>query len=228
MIDKKQQLADRYIRGEMTADERLSFEKQLSEDEELLEIYKYTEKVCRAVKDRNEKIDKINTWKKQDAKNRKKFHATAIGKITYSALGIAAVIAIFLFFNRCPDMPELDTTTYECYRGSESVSHVATLIKDAQYEKALYVIEKEEKYFKKESDSIKMLLPAASDSSLKQLNYELSANNLDYDELLWLKVYALIGLKKNDKARTLLKEISSGSGIYKSKADSVLKKLIKL
>ena len=229
MIDRKQQLTDRYIRGEMTSAERLSFEKQMSDDEELREIYNYTLKISNAVKDRNEKLDKINQWKEQERiKKGKKFHHTAPGKFTYATFGVAALIAIFFFFNRCPDMPELNTRSYECYRGSCSVYHVANLIKEEQYTKALYVIEGEEQEYKEDVDSIKHLIPSASAEHLKQLNYEMAAVKSDYDELRWLKVYAYIGLKKHDKATKLLKEIKSSEGRYKGKADSVLNKLIKI
>lgn len=229
MIDRKQYLADRYIRGEMTSEERLSFEKQMSDDEELREIYNYTLKISNAVKDRNEKLDKISQWKEQERiKKGKKFHHTSAGKFTYATFGVAALIAIFFFFNRCPDMPELNTQTYECYRGSCSVYHVANLIEEEQFADALYVIEKEEQEYKEDVDSIKQLIPSASTEHLKQLNYEMAAGKFDYDELCWLKVYAYIGLKKYDKANELLNKIKSSDGRYNGKADSVLKKLNKI
>ena len=41
------------------------------------------------------------------------------------------------------------------------------------------------------------------------------------DDLSWLKVYAYIGLGRNDDAKTLLEQIRKVPGEYKEKADSL-------
>ncbi len=222
MADKKQDLVDRYIRGEMNADERKAFETGLAEDEELREMYKYTAKVVSALKDREEKLEKINKWKTETPKTC--FHKTTAGKIVYAFLGAAAVIAVILMLNRYPSMPELDVQKYECYRGASGVSHVAELINEGKYENAFYVIEKSEKSQKAEIDSINKLIPSATAQSLQRIEYQKSALKLDYEEMQWLKVYTLMGLERYDEAEKLLKEIIKAGGMYSEQADSLLQR----
>ena len=97
MTDRKQDLADRYIRGEMTDEERRSFEQQLGEDEELREIYRYTLRVVRVVNDRNSKIDKINRWNAEHTVVRKHhFYNTFAARLFYGVAAAAAVVTAAL------------------------------------------------------------------------------------------------------------------------------------
>ena len=56
---------------------------------------------------------------------------------------------------------------------------------------------------------------------LEQLEYELMQKKMRLDDLSWLKVYAYIGLGRNDDAKTLLEQIRKVPGEYKEKADSL-------
>lgn len=193
MTDRKQELIDRYIRGEMTADERLAFEKQLTEDEELYEMHKYTAKVSKAVKDRNEKLEKIKQWEQEHKDNivqRKSY--SVVNKIAFTFMTVAAVTALVMFINKGPSMPEMDTQKYLFYRGSSTVTHVANLIEEEKYDNALYVIEHTEKEFQEDLDSLEMLKTSLSNEDKKRVEYEVSATSLDKSEMQWLKVYALM------------------------------------
>ena len=206
----------------MDAAGRESFEKQLAADEELREIYAYTLRVARVVKDRNEKFAKMEQWKAEHPQERRSFHNTLAGRIVYAAVAAAAVVAVVFMVNRRPSMPEFNALGYECYRGACSVQHVANLISEEKYENAIYVIEREEKEYLSDTDSLDRLVPTATPQQAECIRYQKEAGRLDYDELRWLKVYALEGLGRYDDADSLLKEISSGKGKYSSQADSLL------
>ena len=47
---------DRYILGEMSAEERTDFEKQVAQNAELQELLEFTKNVNTAIKSRNEKL----------------------------------------------------------------------------------------------------------------------------------------------------------------------------
>ena len=53
---------DRYILGEMSAEERTDFEKQVAQDAELQELLEFTKNVNTAIKSRNEKLAKMKEW----------------------------------------------------------------------------------------------------------------------------------------------------------------------
>lgn len=220
MKDRKQNLVDRYVRGEMDDEERASFEQNLSEDEELREMYRFTVKVCEAVKDRNEKLDKISQWKSD--KKQSCSHKTVTRGIVCALISAAAVAALFFTFNHQPVMPELDVHKYECYRGTNNVMNVADMIKNGQYDKALSIIEKAEYTSLSAIDSVKSLIPEVSSDDLSRIDYEISALSLDYNEMRWLKVYVFIGLERYDEAIELLNEIRDENSMYSVKADSVL------
>ena len=227
MKDSMQDLIDRYVRGEMSVEEKASFEKHILEDDELRKQLEYTMKVSEAIKDRSEKLEKIRRWNSEENNTKKsvKFYNTFTGKIVYGLLSIAAIVAVVLYFNRCPSMPELDVQHYECYRGCADVTKIVQLIENEKYSDALNLIENTEKEYMTEKDSISKLIPTASLESLNRMEYELTANKADSDEIQWLKVYAYIGLKRYKDARELLRNISETIGIYTEKADSLLHKL---
>ena len=207
----------------MTDEERRSFEQQLGEDEELREIYRYTLRVVRVVNDRNSKIEKINRWNAEHTVVRKHhFYNTFAARLFYGVAAAAAVVTAVFLTNRHPSMPEFNAMQYESYRGSNSIQHVATLISEKKYDNAIYVIEREEKEYRADADSLNRILLNASAEEAECIGYEKNASKLDYDELRWLKVYALVGLERYDEAEQLLEDIGSEEGKYKEKADSML------
>ena len=222
MTDNRQDLTDRYIRGEMNDGERTAFERRMQTDEELREIYRYTLRVSRVVKDRNEKYEKMQQWERRRCAARPRRSAGSWSRLAYAVACAAAIVAAVFFINRRPSMPRLDMHRYECYRGANCVQHVANLIAGKQYDSAIYLIERAEEDFRSDADSLARLMQKASADRLRSLEYENSANKLDYDELRWLKVYALMGQDRYDDAEKLLRDISSGEGKYRALADSIL------
>lgn len=223
-MDKKQELVDRYIRGEMNAEERESFEKQITEDEELNEVYKYTLNVKKALKDREEKEEKIEAWNREHNSNYGRKKKSPLRWVAV-AIGVAAVIVVAFIMTSKPSVPEINTLQYESYRGGSCVIHVANLINGKQYTEALYVIGKKEKEYQTEKDSFNNISSTATPEETERMNYELTADKNDCYELKWLKVYVYIGLGQYDDAKKILDEIRNMDGSYKAKADSLYNEL---
>ena len=221
MTDKKQDLIDRYIREEMNDEERASFEQDLTTDEELSEMYKYTLKVRDAIKSRNEKLEKINQWNTDDEERTP--HIIVVRRIVYTIVSVAAVVVIFFMLNHKPSMPELDINRYECYRGANNTIQAAQLIKNKQYDDALKIINRIECKTLSAIDSVKRVIPTVTSDELPRIDYEISALNIDYNEIRWLKVYAFVGLELYKEAYDLLTEIRDEKTMYSAKADSLLK-----
>lgn len=222
-MDKKQELVDRYIRGEMNADERKSFEQLITEDEELNEMYKYTLKVSKVLKDRHEKSEKIEEWESEGKSDQHKKKSPL--RWISVAVGVAAVVFVAYLVTSGPSIPEINVQQYENYRGGSSVIHVANLINGKQFKEALYVIEREEKEFASEKDSVNNIIPTSTPEEKERLRYELTADKNDNYELKWLKVYVYLGLGRYEDAREILNELRNTEGIYKAKADSLYKEL---
>ncbi len=149
-------------------------------------------------------------------------------KIWYWVSGIAAVILVGLFvmnpFNREPDIVFSGNILSEnTARGAGDLYEIQELIKKGNYKEALALIEEYEKEMKMSelSDICYNVNDSVYDEMLEQLEYERMQKKMRLDDLSWLKVYAYIGLGRNDDAKTLLEQIRKVPGEYKEKADSL-------
>jgi len=193
---------DAYIRGELNASERASFSKDLSQDIELRKDYEFTRNVANFISDRERKKQQIREWNR---KNNKTVY-------TYSTiLSIAAMLVVgFFIFHYIPSdnattLSEMSSRSSESYCAFAEIGH---MIDDQDYGVALkYIEEIENKECKISLDSIS----TANSISISERTYELK----------WFKAQALLGLKRIEEARTLLKDISSSNSRYKEKADSL-------
>jgi len=197
---KTQDRIDAYIRGEMNASERASFSKDLSQDSELRKDYEFTRNVANTISDRERKKQQIREWNR-------KGHKTAYMYSTIMSIAAMLVVGFFIFHNS-----PLDNATplskENLSKSSESYyafAEIGQLIDNKDYSVALKHIEDIE--------------ITASLDSMTTVN-PVSDSDRPY-ELKWFKVQALLGLKRTEEAKTVLKELSSSNSRYKEKADSL-------
>lgn len=194
---------DAYIRGEMNASERASFSKDLSQDIELRKDYEFTRNVANSISDRERKKRQIREWNRKGVKT---FYMYS------TIMSIAAMLVVgFFIFRNIPSDNATTLYTESSSKSSESYyafAEICQLIDNQDYGVALKYIEEIES-----KDNIITLdsIPTAYTISLSERTYELK----------WFKAQALLGLKRIEEARTILKDISSSNSRYKEKADSL-------
>ncbi len=246
-----QDKTDRYILGEMSAEERTEFEKQVAQDAELQEQLEFTQNVNTAIKSRNEKLAKMEEWEDPVSVYRttgtedccseplcgKPAEPSGSKKIWLWIPSIVAIAAIFVFgyFLIVPmesssgDVYIAPQMLVDNYRGSGSLQQIAGFINRRDYEKALVAIEMEEKTLRiKESELADSISSATMNEERSEaLDYERNLLiSMGYD-LRWLKINALLGVGRKDEAIALLKEFKTERGEHRIQADSlynVLKK----
>lgn len=120
---------DRYVCGEMSAEERVEFEKKAEADNEMRDQLLYTREVKKQITSRAEKLSKMRQWMTEEpldsVPTERKVgtsNAPAVNpskkKVWYWASGIAAVFVIGVFVSRTLfiEEPTLGSSR-EIYRG---------------------------------------------------------------------------------------------------------------
>jgi hypothetical protein len=194
---------DAYIRGEMNASDRASFSRDLSQDNELRKDYEFTRNVANSISDRERKKRQIREWNTNGVK-------TIYMYSTIASIAAMLVVGFFMFRNMPSDnviilSNESSSISSEKYY---AFAEIGQLIENQDYDVALKYIEEIESTDHKTSlDSVS----SANTVSVSERVYELK----------WFKAQALLGLKRVEEARTILKDISSSCSRYKEKADSL-------
>lgn len=194
---------DAYIRGEMNASERATFSRDLSRDSELRKDYEFTRNVANSISDREKKKQQIREWNRKNDKT----------VYMYSTvMSIAAMLVVgFFIFRYIPSDNATILSAESLSKTSENYyafAEIGQLIENQNYGVALKYIEKIE------STDNKIALDSVSTEN------SISVSERTY-ELKWFKAQALLGLKRIEEARPLLKDISSSNSRYKEKADSL-------
>ena len=202
MDNNIQDRIDAYIRGEMNVSERAAFSKDLSQDIGLRKDYEFTRNVANSISDRERKKQQIREWNK-------KGHKTIYMYSTI--LSIAAMLVVgFFIFRYIPSGNEI-TLSESSSKSSETYyafAEIGQMIDNQDYGIALKHIEEIEN-----TGNITSLdsLSTANPMFVSERTYELK----------WFKAQALLGLKRIDEARTILKDLSCSNSRYKEKADSL-------
>ena len=202
MDNNIQDRIDAYIRGEMNVSERSAFSKDLSQNTELRKDYEFTRNVANSILDRERKKQQIREWNN-------KGHKTIYMYSTI--LSVAAMLVVgFFIFRYIPSGNEI-TLSESSSKSSETYyafAEIGQMIDNQDYGVALKHIEEIEN-----TDNIASLdsLSTANPMSVSERTYELK----------WFKAQALLGLKRIDEARTILKDLSCSNSRYKEKADSL-------
>jgi len=203
MDNNTQDRIDAYIRGELNASERATFSRDLSRDSELRKDYEFTRNVANSISDREKKKQQIREWNRKNDKT----------VYMYSTvMSIAAMLVVgFFIFRYIPSDNATILSAESLSKTSENYyafAEIGQLIENQNYGVALKYIEKIE------STDNKIALDSVSTEN------SISVSERTY-ELKWFKAQALLGLKRIEEARSLLKDISSSNSRYKEKADSL-------
>lgn len=225
-------MIDDYLLDRMPNVERLAFEKEVETDSELKEQLEFTKSLQQAMKSRSEKLALMKEWESayewqydldvaqtraagsgyescsvpSTDDNRFEKKSSRI-RILYWVTGMAAMFVAGFFILNKPNMGDDNwnnitfPTVNGGFRGSSDYSGIKLLMEQNDYKEALSLIDEEMKLLDKDSYQV----------SIKELR----------DELMWLKVQALVGLKRKKDAVSTLEKLRNSDGLYKNVADSI-------
>lgn len=203
---------DEYILQRMSNDERLAFEKEIDNNQELQEQLTFTEDVQHAMKSRSEKLAKMKGWKEEELSrvpNHRKL---------YWLSGIAAVFVVGFFLNLYLTGENQDSSVDNIsIREASSFSDIEQLLHLKKYEEALSQTQHISTLLTSDSVTIRQ------DSNLNEQTKEKKIQLIkeQREDLDWLKAHALIGLHRQEEALTILDELRSSSSSYQISADSL-------
>ena len=243
MNDNLQDRIDEYVLGHMSVEDKERFEEELIENKDLREQYNYTRLLKDTISEYAELQELMNQWDKdieEEHDDEESFVAASAvlddeqttipqkvnkKKILYWFFGVAAVLVIGLFMIN-PFFIESDFQYNSCIEwgsvrnaGNEFIQ-IDTLLINKKYNEALCKIDSLEKEIKISDiyDGINDTL----DIELKEeIEYNKQVLKIHSDDLRWMKIYALLGLKRKSEAILLLEQLKSNEGFYKEKADSL-------
>lgn len=222
---------DDYLLNRMPDEERLAFEKEVSENAELRKQLEYTRSVREAVTSRSEMLAAMREWENDyQWENERVAVAYAANesprpakkRLVYWISGVAAafVIGMFLLIKPAGSPPDIDPNIVvlgDSYRAGQDYSIIEDMLQQKDYEKALVYIEQEIDSLRMDSIKIRTNQTIAGD----ELEYEVGLIKESQDVLKWLKVQALIGLDRCEEALLLLDELRDAECDYKRQADSL-------
>lgn len=205
---------DRYLRGEMTDGEKQAFENILAEDDILRQRVELIRDIVDAVETRSMK-DHLRVLDEVRYKRKKIYR---IGGVL-SAL--VACLLLFVLFLRVGDdnlsIPVFIPADYGVYeRGGAYSQDIVNMLKDSEYDEALYLIDSLETVYQSE-DSLLLAKKIKTEEDI----YVHERDSLALYQLGWLRIQALIGKKKFHEVRELLKQYRLKEGDYRNQADSL-------
>lgn len=230
MKQEYQDRIDAYLLGRMSEDEKFTFEKEVSQNDELKEQLEFAKSVHTAIVSRNKKIAEIREWGKAYQEYREERKVATIKPMRryfYWLSGIAAIVVVgFFVFSNYPLGGEAELglpipMNENTLRGGEDHDAIIQLINKADFTTAMSQIDVEEKLLKTELDQLEKDKANIDD---EEYIYRQEVIKSQMDELLWMKAYTLIGLKRNGEAIPVLDKLRKVEGLYQSFADSLYRK----
>ncbi|XOV69096.1 MAG: hypothetical protein ACFHU9_07900 [Fluviicola sp.] len=223
-----------YLNGEMSASEKIVFEKQLGEDPVFRQSFEDFKQFENAIRDSEtlETYDQVRLWEKEQ---QRKKNPAKIRRLWVAAASIAAVLIVAMFIWRPDTQPaqnELVSEYFQPYdnvitvRGKKEVLDKALLAYDREnYQEALQLFEEYP------DDSVAVFYAAESlmalkkyDASIAKFDQVLSHNNVFREVAMYHKALALLGAGEKEKAAVQLKSIPKDS-FYFEKTRALLKRL---
>ena len=225
MDERNFELIDKYLRREMTPEERLNFEQEALNNPELRRETELTYRIKRSLADRQQKLHR--TAHCEIKKNYKLAGAA-------TTASIAAVLAVGFFLTKPAQTTEVNS---EIIAANTSVNAPETLKKKS--EEAIVTVKKSISEGKEEvaiAEVTKLedenIIPTLSDISAGKFVVSQPMEVEDADvlskdayELHWLKIRSLIAIGKKEEAIQLLMSFVQIEGIHKAAADSLLQKM---
>ena len=225
MDERNFELIDKYLRREMTPEERLNFEQEALNNPELRRETELTYRIKRSLADRQQKLHRT-----AHCEIKKKYKIAGAA----TAASIAAVLAVGFFLTKPAQITEVNS---EIIAANTSVNAPETLKKKS--EEAIVTVKKSISEGKEEvaiAEVTKLedenIIPTLSDISAGKFVVSQPMEVEDADvlskdayELHWLKIRSLIAIGKKEEAIQLLMSFVQIEGIHKAAADSLLQKM---
>lgn len=225
MDERNFELIDKYLRREMTPEERLNFEQEALNNPELRRETELTYRIKRSLANRQQKLHRT-----AHCEIKKKYKIAGAA----TAASIAAVLAVGFFLTKPAQITEVNS---EIIAANTSVNAPETLKKKS--EEAIVTVKKSISEGKEEvaiAEVTKLedenIIPTLSDISAGKFVVSQPMEVEDADvlskdayELHWLKIRSLIAIGKKEEAIQLLMSFVQIEGIHKAAADSLLQKM---
>lgn len=225
MDERNFELIDKYLRREMTPEERLNFEQEALNNPELRRETELTYRIKRSLADRQRKLHRT-----AHCEIKKKYKIAGAA----TAASIAAVLAVGFFLTKPAQNTEVSS---EIIAANTSVDAPETLKKKS--EEAIVTVKKSISEGKEEvaiAEVTKLedenIIPTMSDISAGKfvVSHHMEVEDADVlskdaYELHWLKIRSLIAIGKKEEAIQLLMSFVQIEGIHKAAADSLLQKM---
>lgn len=225
MDERNFELIDKYLRREMTPEERLNFEQEALNNPELRRETELTYRIKRSLADRQRKLHRT-----AHCEIKKKYKIAGAA----TAASIAAVLAVGFFLTKPAQNTEVSS---EIIAANTSVDAPETLKKKS--EEAIVTVKKSISEGKEEvaiAEVTKLedenIIPTLSDVSAGKfvVSHHMEVEDADVlskdaYELHWLKIRSLIAIGKKEEAIQLLMSFVQIEGIHKAAADSLLQKM---
>lgn len=225
MDEKLHYQIDSYVRNEMTQDERIAFEQEALNDENLRREIALTMLIKKLLGDRKRKLMMIKGWK---AKKR----ARVIKAVSVASIAAVAMLAIAVI--RPDDAPEF---SHEVVAQQPKPAPTSDMEKQKKVSEAMTKV-RQKSNDKEVVDMVDDLengkdIPSVIEmQAAKFLNVKTTDENMDEHqlqmkayELYWLKICSLIRMGKKDEAIALLKDFIKIKGTYQEQADSLLSEM---
>ncbi len=225
MDEKLHYQIDSYVRNEMTQDERLAFEQEALNDENLRREIALTMLIKKLLGDRKRKLMMIKGWK---AKKR----ARVIKAVSVASIAAVAMLAIAVI--RPDDAPVL---SHEVVAQQPKPAPTSDMEKQKKVSEAMTKVrqkgnDKEVVDMVDDLENEKDIPSVIEMQAAKFLNVKTTDENMDEHqlqmkayELYWLKICSLIRMGKKDEAIALLKDFIKIKGTYQEQADSLLSEM---
>ncbi len=225
MDERNFELIDKYLRREMTPEERLNFEQEALNNPELRRETELTYRIKRSLANRQQKLHRT-----AHCEIKKKYKIAGAA----TTASIAAVLAVGFFLTKPAQITEVNS---EIIAANTSVNAPETLKKKS--EEAIVTVKKSISEGKEEvaiAEVTKLedenIIPTLSDISAGKFVVSQPMEVEDADvlskdayELHWLKIRSLIAIGKKEEAIQLLMSFVQIEGIHKAAADSLLQKM---
>lgn len=209
----------------MTQDERLAFEQEALNDENLRREIALTMLIKKLLGDRKRKLMMIKGWK---AKKR----ARVIKAVSVASIAAVAMLAIAVI--RPDDAPVL---SHEVVAQQPKPAPTSDMEKQKKVSEAMTKVrqkgnDKEVVDMVDDLENGKDIPSVIEMQAAKFLNVKATDENMDEHqlqmkayELYWLKICSLIRMGKKDEAIALLKDFIKIKGTYQEQADSLLSEM---
>ena len=225
MDEKLHYQIDSYVRNEMTQDERIAFEQEALNDENLRREIALTMLIKKLLGDRKRKLMMIKGWK---AKKR----ARVIKAVSVASIAAVAMLAIAVI--RPDDAPVL---SHEVVAQQPKPAPTSDMEKQKKASEAMTKVrqkgnDKEVVDMVDDLENGKDIPSVIEMQAAKFMNVKATDENMDEHqlqmkayELYWLKICSLIRMGKKDEAIALLKDFIKIKGTYQEQADSLLSEM---